>query len=485
MFYKNKYLKYKQKYLLLQKYYNQLGGIVIDTNINMGTDLIIYRDNDKIYISTHLKEYKKNTEDDEFLIQINNIIKYIKQNIKDNEKYILMMDANTQLQLLSNVLIITNKEGKKQYDIQIDDSLQISFLPSSFPTSNKMRGTHTAQLNKTLNPVSAIIDHIIMFESSSQTRTREKETLSHYINDHGILTVITDNNTSTTSPNSIPDHAFVISTIDRSSYGTLNIKGGDINNLGWAEFVPKEFYDIFNTENIKNEIDLKLIEIFDPLSIEQIKEQKFLSAIRLNLFDIHFPNILVPDITKNIEQREIIFNFGNVYEIKIKNIDNNLHIQCQNDNSVILSEFNIESLKDKDIHPLIKEFINKLKIEFVTNNKIINDNFETKWDFFYEKGYLLLKFWHEIQTKSSLSDIFENWYNKTKDKVSIKNMISQAKRMYPNLKSIGLQEVPPTTHGIQFINNLNDELTNEFPNVRIIYNSKNTNIKTQGAIILF
>ena len=406
-----------------------------------------------LYICAHLKDFKLAEDSNGAFTKQMNVIIDIVNNNKDKQT-ILMMDANTQFQIEENAILVyskNNETARKKFIL--DSGVKVSSIISNFSTSNKMRGPHTAQLNKMLEPVSATIDHIIVFNGSTVINTT-----SYVINPVGILEQISNNNTLTTSPNSIVDHAFVVSTTsDGFSYATLNTKGGNPEDPAWAEFSPQNYYAFFKNPVVIEHLDKIALSTFNKYSLDTIKSKNFLSTPRCAIFDINVSE--PPEITVDID--------GNIYKDSVlflyKDTNNNYIFHRTEDSN---SEWNNIFLSD------------------------LNSN--ERREFLLTKGYLLLNYWHNVQNDKtmlldgkSLSSIYKDWYNLSTKKTSIGSMVRMAKMVHQNLKVISLQEMPKDEANTYSI--LKDiEESNISNNYSLsIHMLDNVPGNTRGAIIVF
>ena len=479
----------------------------------IGSDTVMCLDThmNTIYICAHLKDYKP--QDNEtfcFTKQFNAIQNIINQN--SDKCVILMMDANTQIHLKKNIIYIYSKNGEKNRKIfKFNDQVNISAIISEFPTSNKMRGIHTAQLNKSLIPVSATIDHILVFNSQNIRNSiglkrkrctfnlRHVQRMNIKVNPYVIQTYgyvvkpldsdpdpdpdpdhsvkpsifhrIDSMKTLTTSPYSIPDHAFVISILSNDmAFGTLNIKGGIISNNFRAdfEFIPQKYYNFFMNPLVKSHIYNILNQSFNNYTIDEILAKDFLSTPRCKIFDSMLPNHLVPLIS----------------------IDNDQLILKSNLTTFIVSK----DISDNYIKPLISSDYPELYQWFDILIKDLNtpDNDYQIRKFLLNKGYMLLNYWHAIQTDQtiliddkSLCKIYTEIYKSSSNKISIGYMIREAKIIHPNLHIVSLQEMPSEfVYCMQIIEDIKQNLMNIGYKVTIYMNHKAFG-STQGAIISF
>ena len=413
----------------------------------MGTDTVILLNvlGNILYICAHLKDYKP-LEDAKgaFTKQLNSILNIV--NFNKDKQIILMFDANTQFEIKDNSIFVFSKSNEKERkEFPLQTGTTISSFTSKVPTSNKMRGPHTAQLNKMLDPVTATIDHIIVFNGPKFVDTK-----SYVLDGKGNLKEIVDTVTLTTSPNSIVDHALVVSTNEKGeSYASLNIKGGDVEDKAWAEFIPQTYYDFFNNPIVTEQLDNLLTNAFN-IYIGIIKSKNFLSTPRCKIFDINLSNQLIPSIVIHDENTVHVYTTPTKYIIISKN---------QNGQFVNNSETN--------------EWIN-IFVQDLNNPECRQ--------FMLERGYKLLNFWYDVQNDKtvlidnmSLSSVYDEWRQSTTKKVSIAEMVRLAKASHPNLRVISLQEMPKDETAEKIIEGIDG----------VTFMNSNAPGSTRGAIIVF
>lgn len=399
---------------------SMLGGVSV---LSIGSDTVVMFNVviSTLYICAHLKDYKP-LEDasgsfTKQMLAISNIV-----NANKDKCVHLMLDANTQFEIEGNTIKVFSKNGEKERKtFTFDDGVTVSSLVSEFPTSNKMRGPHTAQLNKSLEPVTATIDHVIVFNGPKMV-----ETSAYTVNSSDSLSKIKSSATLTTSPNSIVDHAFVVSTMeDGLSYGTLNIKGGDVEDKAWAEFIPETYYGFFKDPSVIVQLDKVLMDTFKNYTLATVKGKNFLSTPRCGIFDINLPNNVVPHVSISGDNTSVtVINYDGSYTLRLDEVTN-------------------EYVKPV-VDPKISEWVDILIGDLNSKEK---DGERRK--FLLEKGYLLLNYWHNVQNDHtvlvdgrSLSSVYDEWYKASTKKVSIGQMIMEAKMLYANLHVISLQEMP-------------------------------------------
>jgi hypothetical protein len=388
---------------------------------------------------------------------------------KLNNKVVLMMDANTVFEITDNKLLAFTKDAdKSQAKVEIPlGSITVSGAISTVPTTNKMRGTHTAQLNKFLVRARAPIDHVLVLGPVTEPVTGPAITRAYIAQPDGNLMELKNPDTLTTPSVSITDHALVVSTFsDGSSYATFNIKGGNPFDKAWAEFVPDEYFSFFNDPAVKTHID-EIMSASFAKEVGVIKGKNYVSDPMFEPFNFNFANEDLPLV--EIKERETV-------QINI--------------NGTLIDI--VKNASDQYVMPII-ENIKPIHVEFieamVTDLNKVDKKKSTLAcrQMFLEKGYLLLKFWYNVQKDTriikngeSLNSIFAKWYANTTRKISIYQMIRRAKEMYPNMKVMGIQEMPLGAAG--------DALKAEIESrVHCIVHMNNFEIKgnTRGAIIEF
>ena len=401
------------------------------TTRSIGSDTVILFDTSEntIFIDAHLKEFKppdpKKPKPDEFSAQMNNILKIITEN--SDKQFVLMMDANTQFIIEGGQIIAYSKDAKAyvsgetpvvQFTLE-GSRATVQSIPSAFPTSYKMRGAHTAQLDKSLKPVKAIIDHIMIFNSLAEVTATD----IFVLNSAKELQKVQDENTATTSPVSIADHALVISTTELGTYGTLNIKGGNTEDKAWAEFVPKEYFEFFMAN--KGLLTRDMLRAAFPESV--FPDIPKLSSPRCGIFDINLPNELTPSVTVEGTTMHImgdgtdavLTNTGDQYEIT-----GTVNSALSEWMSILLNDLN-----ELNPDPKIKDE-DKIRLR------------EEKRRFLLEKGYALLNYWQIVQTNEPTRSVYDTWYRASTDKVPISAMVAKAKAANPLLKVLAIQELP-------------------------------------------
>lgn len=418
-------------------------------NTDIGCDTVILHEADTLYICAHLKDYKPGQ--DKFVKQMKAILSIVGSN--RDKKCILMMDANTQFKL-NATLDAFSKDPDVKEPYTFDLPTDISAMISEFPTSNKIRGPHTAQIDKSLKSVKAIIDHIFLF-NGKETIVKTK---AYTLDNDGDLKEITNHDTPTTSPSSIADHAFVISTTSSGiSYGNLNIKGGNAEDQAWAEFIPYQYVPFFTSTAVKNRLDVLLQTAFDQTSLANVKKSGYTSTPRFSLFDINLPNNMVPRI--EIVDKDIYIIRGEEICVLKKQ-------------GAYTAEGTVSGLEEW-IDQLLKE-LTKPAVE----------------EFFLSKGHKLLNYWYLVQTDTeplegkTLKNVYEEWYTKSTVKKTIGDMILMAKKSNPSLRIISIQELPNDGRAAQAVL---DDIKRKNPSCELYHRDLplSGDCVTAGAILTF
>lgn len=473
---------------------NPILGDVTRASVGSDTVFLFNRETNTLFINGHMKEWKapdaKKPKPDEFSSQMNNLLKVVRTN--PDTTCVFMVDANTQFTLDGGQLVAYSKDAKGRYVPGETKStsfslegITVSTITSRYPTSYKMRGPHTAQLDKMLKPVKAVIDHVLIFNHKGRELVK---TSAYVLNSSKTLQEITDENTPTTSPVSIADHALVISSLaeDALVVGTLNIKGGNTDDEAWAEFVPKEYYDEFNKDDIKQLLKVKMLSEAFPKAVEELESKKTvqakeraqleekeltlidileLSKPRCSIFDINLPNHLTP-------------------VLKIEGTS--VHIECDGTDAVLNKNGDLYE-SSGEVNPELSSWVDTLLKDLNEldpagkTDEEKNKLRETKRKFLLERGYGLLNYWHIIQTSEPTARIYDEWYKSSKEKVPISLMIKQAKEMNPLLKVIGIQELPK---GLEDCNSLVTEIEGVVSCRVYFYDDLAIN-PTRGGIVVF
>lgn len=439
--------------------------LVGETLQSIGSDTVILFNLllNTLYICTHLKDFKKGEDaTGAFTKQMTSILNVVTNN-KDKQIF-LMMDANTQFKLDGNNIWVYSKDAKDpNKKFSVPEDIRVSAKIASVPTSNKMRGPHTAQLNKSLEPVTAIIDHILVFNSHQVVHTE-----AYTLGSNKLLSVVKDNQQLTTDPSSIVDHAFVISTLTNGdSYGSFNIKGGITSDQAWAEFIPQKYYDFFTNPEVVGRLDTLLLEAFKDknMDLANIKMPNFVSKPRSPIFDINLSNDNVPHLTILEDGKKIkLVTSYQVYNLSLNENNNYFLESC-----------------------LIKTTIPTEMTDWIT--VLLGELNSERQSFILDKGYMLLNYWYKVQTDTvplvdgkSLGQIYYDWYyQQSTGKVPISDMIRMAKELNPNLRVISLQEMPKDDNKAKGII---EQIKFYYPSAKVfMVNSPTGN--TSGAIVIF
>lgn len=400
-----------------------LGGVQVDS---IGCDTVILFDSasNTIYICGHLKDYKPGNGG-AFEGQMAALLKIV--NTNKDKKCIFMADANTQFVVSGKSLFAYSKDATEMpldsisyARFDMEDGVVVSSVSSKFPTSNKARGVHTAQLDKSFKKITAVIDHVLVFNGEPVVSTAAL-TLAV---DSAKLTLIKDSKTPTTSPISIADHALVVSTtVDNNSYGTLNIKGGDTADKAWAEFIPLGLIEFFDSEAVQKRLTELLVEAFPGLELAKVK--KSLSKPRMRIFDINLSNDVAPSVAVTGTTITVL-SAGKTF---ILTLSGDTYV-CEQEDEVwlptLLSDLNIKK-EDKGLPEPCLE----------------------RRRFFIDIGHKLLNYWAKVQNDTAdlggganLSSKYAEWEKLSTNKVPISEMVKQARELYPNLKVLSIQEFP-------------------------------------------
>ena len=408
-------------------------GNAILSGVNLssiGCDTVVVRDptDNTIYISAHLKDYKKEDPKSPNLKgQMAGIFRIVEAN--RGTKIILMMDANTQFKIRADghLLAFSKEDAADPGEIITERPVLLRGKISDVSTSNKMRACHTAQLQKSFKPVKAVIDHVFSFNVEENEAVR---TTAYVLDADGRLSK-KDDATPTTSAKSIPDHAFVISTFaDGRSYGTLNIKDGNKEDQTWAEFLPAQYVPFFNAGSVKAKLDELLLVAFTGLTdsrderldtSKKIKTKDVLSTPRFGVFNIHLPNELAPKIT--IEEDAIVGTTSSGESFRLE--------------------------KEGDVYRTVSSVsgLEAFLATLVTDLNNAENGYE-KRKFFIKRGHGLLNYWYMIQNDETplegrtLKAVYAEWHHDSSEKVDIAEVLRQAKEKVPTLSIVGIQEIP-------------------------------------------
>jgi hypothetical protein len=441
-----------------------LGGASL---ASLGCDTVMVHDPAKnvVYISGHLKDFKlADAKIPNFKGQMMGILTIVRSN--PDKQFILMMDANTQLELLADGNLRIFSKDPPTPKKPVPDTETLTDIPpvrgmiSSVSTSNKMRGVHTAQLDKSFKKINAVIDHVLSFNKPDITATA---TLAHVLNSAGEL-VEKDDATATTGPNSIPDHALVVSTFsDGSKFGTLNIKGGNDEDKAWAEFVPAKYASFFRKDG---PVHAKLAELRAAVGIAEADLGGY-SSPRCGVFDINLQNESVPMITIEGETVKgetssgamfVVENHGGVYELTSAPVPGLVHF----------------------LRALVKDL----------NEKDKKTGELACRKFLIEKGYKLLNYWYHVQNDTtdlggqSLKSVYDEWFRDSNTKVPIAEIVRKAKTAHPDLRVLAIQEMP-TDEGLK--TTIIEAITSPILglNCRVFCPPAVDGCSTRGAIIVF
>lgn len=488
-----------------------------DINLSaMGADTVLVGElNEQVlYICAHFKEFKisdeiekgsiilnakenafvvKNESGVDLFLTSKQDLKFITQMVELNklishfhnggwECYVLC-DANTQVirrPSETNILTFYEKEKKKgvynrvdfAFDFPIIAPFQTESEMLANTTTNKMRGYHTAQLNKSLIPASSNID----FSLYIPRKTHLESNFDYVDVDIGITVYkITETrklavkvkHDLTTTPFGISDHAPVITSINSSNtncvIGTFNIMGGNEDDNGWAEFVPEEYKDFFLSKEVKDKVDLLLLRAFekytfsydvetDESKLSVIKSKNFVSEHRFKICEEHMNPEYVPIVEMNVDDKSIVCSVytGELCVLKATfrymNFEENVKNRYCLDNLDVLSK----NAPVADITVWIETLLNDLNQYNKKMTQLENmENQMTRIIYFQEKVLNLLNFYADIvqnddivYNSKSLKDIYTEWYTKKMRKVTIADTLNKLKIRTPDLKLIAIQEFP-------------------------------------------
>ena len=112
--------------------------------------------------------------------------------------------------------------------------------------------------------------------------------------------------------------------------------------------------------------------------------------------------------------------------------------------------------------------------------------------FLLDKGYLLLNYWHNVQTDQtvlfdgiSLSSIYDEWYKASTMKVSIGKMLKDAKTIHPTLSVVSLQEMPKDQVATEsIIEDIKQNLLSIGATINVFMMDTSSG-STRGAIVVF
>ena len=512
----------------------------IDISLSgLGSDTVILGDNtsDDVYICGHFKEFKISkllTEQNDFYVlrdqkmKNSDIIlqgqdmKFINQmetlnkillHFYDKDCYVLC-DANTQVVqgLESNTLTFYEKEGKAtkngfvingqtfEFDVplfvenkSIDDMLTNN-------TTNKMRGTHTSQLNKSFIVSKTNIDYL-MYKPKQEKEVSIKSKIYVLDNDGCIKNKLPHE--LTTSTVGISDHSPVISYMNELCLGTFNIKGGNTKDTSWAEFLMEEYKDYFLEEVVQEKINELLLEAFKDckllvdLSVDEklkkINTKNFVSEQRFSICEVHLNPQYVPVLKMTNEGIYCSFkkNGKEIYKMYFHYKDNVRERYIVSVSNEILDD-TTDTTEEKEIISWMNVLLKDLTQYNDKQPEEWNiENQHKRIEYFQERVIYLLNFYQMVQQDRttlyndlSLFDIYVMWYLKNQNKVSIKEMLIQLKEFNPLMKVIALQEYPVD-------NDVQQLLTSELSTIGTVYlNSAPFVIDkkqsaTQGSIFVY
>jgi len=453
---------------------------------DLGSDTVIVEEQETkdVFICAHFKEFKMSKplvdlkrngytlnmnetlelegQDMKFILQMMELNKVL-NHFHDRNCYI-MCDANTQVvQGTQNSLVFYEKEGNNGLPFVFDQPLFVENKTEDQMllnnTTNKMRGTHTPQINKSFIESKTNIDYVIY-----KPKEEKEQVMNSFI-------YILDSNKKiknklphelTTSSIAISDHSPVVTYVNGMDLclGTFNIKGGNTEDTTWAEFLVEDYKEFFLDEHVQERINLLMVSAFQPnpelltLStteiLKRLNTKNFVSGERFGICEVHMNPDYVPSLInngKNIyasiskdneKMYSIYFDYQeNVKERYTVNYTVNrtleegdvLHSQVMNWIFVLLKD--------------LSQYNDKQSEEWNIENQ------EKRIVYFQERVIYLLNFYcmvqkdrKEIVNDLCLYDIYMEWYLKNQEKVSILDMIVQLKETNPLLKMVALQEFP-------------------------------------------
>lgn len=514
------YYVYDEQYFLEQ-------GIVLS---GLGSDSVVVenKDTQDIFICGHFKEFKiKKSNNDVYVLNTPQIIegqdmKFIEQMVvlnkilslfSEKECYV-MCDANTQVVQgsESNMLKFYEKEGKMTKDGFIINGLDFLFDSSVYVvnktledmftsnTSSKMRGTHTAQINKSFIESITNIDYVIY--KPIQKKEVVMGSLIYGLDNIGNLKIKSVEKL-TTSPASISDHAPVVTYVnDSKCLGTFNIKGGNTEDTSWAEFLVEEYKNFFLDEIVQERIKKILLIAFEPCPslegnsteerLQKIQSKNFASEERFSICEVHIPPDYVPKVINTDKNIFVCIwdYFQKIYTIQFYYTDNITERYIYR----IETFWNTE--EEKKIRPQIINWINVLLKDLNQYNpkqteewNIENENKRIKY--FQEKIVYLLNFYQILQQDTlklvndkSLYDVYSSWYLKNQSKVSIKEMLIQLKKQNPLLSVVALQEYPTEYELMTKLTTELNEIGKVYMNESPFVINKNQSA-TRGAVFVY
>jgi hypothetical protein len=510
----------------------------IDISLSgLGSDTVILGDNTSgyVYICGHFKEFKisklfaeqndfyvlrdqkmKNSDiilegqDMKFINQME-VLNKILLHFYEKDCYILC-DANTQVVQgsESNTLTFYEKEGKAtkngfvingqtfEFDVplfvenkNIDDMLTNN-------TTNKMRGTHTSQLNKSFIVSKTNIDYL-MYKPKQEKEVSIKSKI--YVLDNNGCIKNKLPHELTTSTVGISDHSPVISYVNELCLGTFNIKGGNTKDTTWAEFLMEDYKNYFLEEVVQEKINELLLEAFKDcksltdLSVDEklkkINTKNFVSEQRFSICEVHLNPQYVPVLKMTNEGIYCSFKKDGKEIYKMY-----FHYQDNVRERYIVSYEILGDTTDTTEENEIMSWMNVL----LKDLNQYNDKQTEEWnienqhkriEYFQERVLYLLNFYQLVQQDRtrlyndlSLFDIYVMWYLKNQNKVSIKEMLIQLKEFNPLMKVIALQEYPVD-------NEVKDLLSSELNTIGTVYLNSSPFVidkkqsATQGCVFVY
>ena len=516
--------------------YDELYFKNVDISLSgLGSDAVILGDNtsDDVYICGHFKEFKiskllaEQKNNDVYVLRNQNMklegqdMKFIHQmevlnkillHFYEKDCYVLC-DANTQVVqgLESNTLTFYEKEGKSTKNGFVINGQTFEFDVPLFVenkniedmltnnTTNKMRGTHTSQINKSFIVSKTNIDYMI-YKPKQEKEVSIKSKI--YVLDNNGCIKNKLPHELTTSTVGISDHSPVISYVNELCLGTFNIKGGNTKDTTWAEFLMEDYKNYFLEEVVQEKINELLLKAFkdckslSDLSVDEklkkINTKNFVSEQRFSICEVHLNPQYVPVLTN--EGKNILCSIANdekvIYKIYFHYQDN------VRERYIVSYQILWDTIEEKEVTPEIMTWMNVLLKDLTQyNDKQTEEwnieNQHKRIEYFQERVIYLLNFYQMVQQDKtilyndlSLFDIYVMWYLKNQNKVSIKEMLIQLKEFNPLMKVIALQEYPVD-------NDVQQLLSSELSTIGTVYlNSAPFVIDkkqsaTQGAIFVY
>jgi len=487
----------------------------------IGSDTVVLYDTktDVVYICGHFKEFKMSShlgskevldcyslssqkmKMEPWFDMGKQDMKFINQMVELNKLFaffhdkecIVMCDANTQVvqgSSSSRTLDFYEKETLRFQTFEFDYDVFVSNKTTQdlqIKTTDKMRGTHTSQLNKSFQNSMCNIDYVIY--KPRQSDTVEMVSKAYMLQpDHQFKEKSVEE--LTTAPYYIPDHAPVITKINNATcVGTFNIKGGDTEDSSWAEFVPEQYKSFFLHNSVQIKINSFLLVAFKTLPeveclasneerLKRIKSKNFVSEHRFSICEMH----LHPDMVPYIETKE-----DNSFVAYFLTNDKEIMTECTFCyNSPIFTVEIVEHIPNE----IVKKEVNKwTKILLKDLNQATNQ--QVRIDYFLSKVSKLLNFYYYVEKdtinlkdKLSFYDVYTEWFSQNEEKMSVVNMLGVLKSIRPELTHVALQEFPVDKC-------LADALVHELNLIGNVYINKepfvidNKQCATQGAIFVY